>query len=107
MKNQQLVIVRNVPRKLLWRVLWRFAIAQTFFFMRAIQRGQGWTALKGDSVGTVLMFKNIGVRRQIQKNRKVTDDYIWSMMTHDLPPNATALRRLRALWWRLIRRKNG
>lgn len=107
MKNQPLLIYKNVPRRLMWRVLWRFTVAHTLFFLRAVQRGQGWVALKGDTIGTGLLFKKCGVRRQIQRNRKVSDDYIWSIMTHDLPPNATALRSLRAKWWRLTGRKNG
>lgn len=106
MKNQPLVVFKNVPRRLMWRVLWRFTIAHTLFFIRAVQRGQGWIAFKGDAEGTRLLFKNFGTRRKIQQNRKVSDDYIWSIMTHDLPPNAHALRSLRARWWRLIGRKH-
>lgn len=105
MKNQPLVVFKNVPRKYLWRVTWRFTIAHTLFFLRAISRGQGWIALKGDLEGTRLLFKKSGERRRIQKSRKVSDDYIWSIMTHDLPPNATALRTLRAKLWRLRGKK--
>jgi GT2 family glycosyltransferase len=106
MKNQPLVVFKNVPRGLLWGVTWRFMIAHTLFFIRAVQRGQGWIALKGDADGTKLLFKNFKTRKHIQKTRKVTDEYIWSMMTHDLPPNATALRELRAKWWRFTGRNN-
>ncbi len=101
MKNQQLVLFKNMPRKYLWRVGWRFTIAQTLFFLRAISRGQGWIALQGDTRGTLLLIKNIGTRRRIQKTRTVSDAYIWSILTHDLPPNAKALRSLRARWWKL------
>lgn len=107
MKNQPLVIYKNVPRSLLWRVTWRFMIAHTLFFIRAVQRGQGWIALKGDAEGTRLLFKNRSVRRHIQKTRKVSNDYIWSMMTHDLPPNATALRALRSKYWKLVGKTRG
>jgi len=101
MKNQPLVVFKNVPSKYLWRVAWRFTIAHTLFFLRAISRGQGWTALKGDIRGTYLLFKKTGERRRIQKTRKVSDEYIWSIMTHDLPPNAHALRKLRSKYWKL------
>jgi GT2 family glycosyltransferase len=101
MKNQPLVILKNVPRKYLWRVTWRHTIAHSLFFLRAISRHQGWIALKGDAVGTRLLLKNFSVRRRIQQTRKVSDDYIWSIVTHDLPPEAAALRKLR----RRLRRK--
>jgi GT2 family glycosyltransferase len=95
MKNLPVLLMKNVPRKYLFRVGWRFLLAHTLFFLRALSRGQGWTALKGDAAGTCLLFKNLPVRRKIQKNRQVTDEYIWSMLVHDLPPNAVALRSLR------------
>lgn len=105
MKNQPLVIFKNVPAGLMWPVLWRFTIAHTLFFVRAISRGQGWIALKGDAEGTRLLFKKVGERRRIQKSRKVSNDYIWNIMTHDLPPNAHALRKLRSKYWKLRGKK--
>ena len=101
MKNLPLVVFKNVPTNLLWPILWRFMIAHTLFFLRAVSRGQGWIALKGDAQGTRLLFKKTGERRRIQSSRRVSNDYIWSIITHDLPPNATALRKLRAKWWQL------
>ena len=101
MKNQPLVIFKNVPAGLLWSILWRFMIAHSLFFLRAVSRGQGWIALKGDAQGTRLLFNKMGERRRIQSSRRVSNDYIWSIITHDLPPNATALRKLRAKWWKL------
>jgi len=105
MKNQPLLLFKNVPRRYLWRVGWRFTLAHTLFFLRAISRGQGWPALKGDLKGTYLLFKKSGERRRIQRSRKVPDEYIWSIMTHDLPPNARTLHKLRAGWWRLWGKK--
>ena len=105
MKNLQLLYYKNVPSRFMWRVGWRFTLAQTLFLGRAFSRGQGWIAIKGDLKGSWLIMKGRGKRRQIQKSRTVSNDYIWSIMTHDLPPNANNLRRLRARWWKLIRRK--
>jgi GT2 family glycosyltransferase len=101
MKNQPLLFYKNVPRRYLWRIGWRFTLAHTLFFLRAISRKQGWPALKGDWKGTMLLGKARQDRRHIQASRKVSDDYIWGILTHDLPPNARALRQLRARWWRL------
>lgn len=101
MKNQPLLLYKNVPRKYLWRIGWRFMLAHCLFYVRAFQRRQGWIATKGDWKGTMLLGKARKQRKIIQANRKVTDEYIWSMLTHDLPPNAHALRKIRSFWWKL------
>lgn len=105
LKNQPLLLWKNVPRKYLWTIGWRFFIAHTMFFGRAVSRGQGWAALKGDARGTWLLASGYRKRRYIQHSKKVSDKYIWGMIVHDLPPNAHALRRLRALWWKATGRK--
>jgi hypothetical protein len=105
MKNLQLLYIKNVPKKYLWRVGWRFTLAHTLFLLRAFTRRQGWSALKGDLRGTYLMSSAWKKRRQIQKSRTASDDYIWSMLVHDLPPNAHSLRKLRGVWWKLLRKR--
>lgn len=101
MKNLPLLWYKNVPKKYLWHVGCRLLLAQTMFFGRAVLRGHGWPALKGSWQGLVLLFKKRAQRKTIQQNRTVSDEYIWSMFVHDLPPNAHALRSLRAHWWKL------
>jgi GT2 family glycosyltransferase len=101
LKNLPLLWFKNVPKQYLWRTGWRLALAQTLFFGRAVTRGQGWTALKGASEGWYLLIKKIPERRRIQRSKTVSDAYIWSIMVHDLPPNAAALRHLREAWWKL------
>jgi GT2 family glycosyltransferase len=106
MKNLPLLLYKNVPQKYMWVVGRRFWVAHWLFFFRAITRGQGWPALKGDAKGTWLLLKKWPERRRIQKTRQVSDEYIWSIINHDLPPNAHALRKLRGLYWKLTFRKN-
>ncbi|HSW85265.1 MAG TPA: glycosyltransferase family 2 protein [Candidatus Saccharimonadales bacterium] len=105
MKNLQLLMYKNVPRKHMYKVCWRFTLASSLFLLRAISRGQGWPAIKGDLKGSYLLLKKHSARKQIQGSRKVSDEYIWSVMTHDLPPNAKALRSLRAKWWKVTGKK--
>jgi GT2 family glycosyltransferase len=105
MKNQQLLLYKNLPkahRGIIWR---RFTLAHTLFLLKAIARSQGWAAIKGDLRGSWLIARKHSERRHIQKTKKVSDDYIWGMLVHDLPPNATALRKLRRAWWRLQGKK--
>jgi GT2 family glycosyltransferase len=106
MKNLPLIVYKNVPRKYLWHVGWRSLLARTLFFGRAILRGQGWYALKGDLRASYLILKKGSERAKIQKAKRVSDEYIWSIITHDLPENATALRKLRRLSWRLRLRRS-
>lgn len=105
MKNQPLLLYKDLPGRWWWRVGWRFTLAHTMFFLRAIQRGQGWQALKGDLRGTYLLFRKHGERQRIQRSRVLSDEEVWKLLTHDLPPNARSLRRIRRAWRRLTFRK--
>lgn len=101
MKNLPLLLVKNVPRKYLFNVSWRFLLTKTLFLGRSITRGNGWSAVKGDLAATYFLLSAFRKRLDIQKSKVVPDSYIWGMMIHDLPPNARALRKLRSYWWKL------
>lgn len=102
MKNLPMIVVKDVPGHLLKTVVPRLWFAYTIFFINAVLHGKGWAAFTGWARAFWLLPKKIGERRIIQKNRTVSDDYIWSIFTHDLPPNAHKLRRLRSFWWHII-----
>lgn len=106
MKNQQVLLYKNLPESLRRPVWRRFTLAHTLFLLRAISRGQGWPAVKGDLEGTWLLLRKRGERKRIQRTSKVSDDYIWRLLVHDLPPNARALRKLRRWWWRARGKKS-
>ena len=55
MKNQQLLLYKNLPASFKRRVWKRFTLAHSLFFLRAVARGQGWPAIKGDLKGTFLL----------------------------------------------------
>jgi GT2 family glycosyltransferase len=98
MKNVPLLLFKNVPMRHMPTIVPRFTLAYMLFFGRALQRGHGWYALKGMVVGAYLELKKLPQRWHTQKTATVSDSYIWSMYLHDLPPNAHALRKLRAKW---------
>lgn len=104
-KNLPWLLWKNVPAPLLPRVLPRFLLAHTLFIGHAVTRGHIWYAFKALLVSAVKLPKKSVERRRIQGSRKVTPEYIWSIMTHDLPPNAANLRKLRAGWWKVTGRK--
>ena len=104
-KNLPWLMYKNVPKGLLHKVLPRLFLAQLLFTARAFTRGHGWAAIKGHAIGLYKLPKKLAERRRIQTTRKVSNEYIWSVMVHDLPPNAHALRELRSAWWKLRRLK--
>ncbi len=105
MKNLPLVLVKDVPGRLFWHVLPRFALAYTIFLVNAfITHRHGMAALRGLGKCILLLPGKTVERRRIQKNRKVSIDYISSLFLHDLPPNARKLKKLRSVWHRLIGR---
>lgn len=105
LKNVYWLTFKNVPRKYLFKVLIRLKIAMFMFYTKAVLRGHIWFATKSVMTIIIKMPKKRWERHCIQKNRKVSDEYIWSMIVHDLPPNSKALRSLRSSYWKLTRRK--
>lgn len=102
MKNTPMVLVKNVPGRLLVRVAPRFLFAYSIFFIKALYNPRTTAGtLRGLFTMLGLLPKKLVERRRIQKNRTVSVAYIWSIIEHDLPPNAYRLRRLRHTWWTL------
>lgn len=104
-KNLPLLGRKNMPAKLLPKMLPRFLLAYFLFYVSAVSRGDFWPATKGWFMTIVHLPKNIGLRRQVQKNRQVSVEYINKMIVHDLPPDADRLRSLRSKWWQLTGRR--
>ena len=105
LKNLPLLLWKNVPWRLMPKIWPRLALAWSGILLSALRRGQLAAVLKGVTMGTILLPKKLAQRYEIQRNRKVSLDYINSMITHDLPPNARKLRNLRKNWWRLQGKK--
>jgi GT2 family glycosyltransferase len=105
MRNLPFIIVKDMPAGLLHRVLPRFVLAYTIFFVRAIAAGRGKAAFKGNLTFWAKLPRKLAARRAIQKTRKVSNAYLWSLFVHDLPPGAHKLRTLRSAWRKLTFRK--
>jgi GT2 family glycosyltransferase len=104
LKNIPLMLWKDMPRRYFWRTWPRMVTVFWLFSLRALLRGQVGAVAKGIVMGPALWPKILIKRYGIQKSRKATDEYIWQMLIHDLPPNARTLRRLRSWWWRLRRK---
>jgi GT2 family glycosyltransferase len=106
LKNYPQVFWKNVPLKLFPLIFPRFVLAYFMIWGRAVSRGQIWASTKGVLMSLLLLPRKLIQRRKIQKNRNVSIEYISSIITHDLPPNAHNLRGLRQIWWRISRKKS-
>lgn len=104
LKNLPLLLWKNVPWPLMFKIWPRFVLAYSATAGRALARGQFGSFFKAMVIGAVLWPKKLIERRRVQRNRKVSVSYIDSIIVHDLPPNARRLRKLRAFWWKLLRK---
>lgn len=98
-KNLPLVYVKNVPRELLLSIGIRFWCAYFLMLGNAIKNGRGSAAIKGWLRSVVLFWTSaLPKRLRIQKQKKVSTDYIHSLLWPDLPPDQTGLRKLRKIF---------
>lgn len=107
-KNYPFIFWKNVPLGLFPMMLPRFALAYGIFVTKGlITPSRAIPTIKGLFVTTVLLPKKLVQRHSIQKNRTVSDEYVKSILTWDLPPNADKLRALRQRWHRLTNKHEG
>ena len=78
-RNLEWVYIHNMPGKLIKKTILNHVIYNIAAFLFFVARGRGadfirakWHALRG-------LKRALAKRNQIQKNRTVTDDYIWSL----------------------------
>jgi GT2 family glycosyltransferase len=94
-KNTPLVVWKNTPIILLPATLLRFYIFYTLLYTRAVFRGQFIVATKGIIRTISLTPHAFGKRKIIQKNRRVSVEYIKGILHPDLPPsNKEKIRRI-------------
>ncbi len=102
MKNLPMLFWKNVPTRLLPTIWPRFTLVYLSFFVSAARRGQLRYALEGMLKAAFYLPKKLLQRHHIQSTRKVSVEYISSLVVWDLPPNARRLRILRDKWRKLI-----
>lgn len=98
-KNLPLLFWKNVPTLLLPAIGARFLILYTLIFANAVRKRSGWAALKG--VGASIYYFWVSAlwkRFHIQRTKKVSARYIWSILYHDLPPEQTGMRKFRSIF---------
>ena len=94
-KNLPLVFIKNVPGKLFWHIGLRFFLTYWLIFASAIRHGNGWPALKGIIASIIRKPAAYKKRLTIQKNRKVSVDYIRDIIHKEPLPNQTGLLKFK------------
>lgn len=95
LKNLPLLYVKNVPAGLLLSIGLRFWLVYSLIAIKAVLSPNVGPALVGYLQG-VWLFWTHGVpqRFKIQRQKKVSNQYVKEMLWHDLPPDQTGLRKL-------------
>ena len=94
-KNLPLVLIKNVPGRLLWTIGARFFLTYWLIFASAIRHGNGCPAFRGIFASLIRQPRAWVHRVKIQRNRKVSIKYIRSII-HDGPlSNQTGLLKFR------------
>ena len=95
-KNVPLLFWKNVPTRLILKIGFRFLVLYIAMLGKAIISGSGISAIKGLFVSFYLFWSTaLWQRVSIQKHRKVSANYIWSIIYKDLPPNQSGMRKIR------------
>lgn len=98
-KNLPLLFWKNVPTKLLFKIGVRFTLMYALIFGNALKNDAAWPAFKGVLASIYYLWTSaIWKRFKIQHDKKVSADYIWSILYHDLPPEQTGMRKFRKLF---------
>ena len=95
-RNLPLLLVKNVPARLLPAVLPRFALVYSLMVLYQFRRGEGRPALRGVLASVPLVCGGLPRRRAIQRSRRVDAARIRRVLWPGLPPGMRLLRgRLR------------
>ena len=94
-KNLPMLYVKNMPLRLWPQTYPRFVLAYTLILGNAIARGRGAPAIKGWLKSWLLIPHMFSQRHMIQKSKKVSAEYINTIILHDIPPEQTGLRKFR------------
>jgi GT2 family glycosyltransferase len=94
LKNIPYVYWKNVPLSLAIPMFPRIFIAYWSIVASSLAQGKIVPTCKGVIVSHIMLWKKLYQRHKIQKNRKVTVEYIGQSITPGLPPNADKLRKL-------------
>jgi GT2 family glycosyltransferase len=104
LRNLPLLLVKDVPGRLLWRVAPRFVVVYPLLVINLSRRRDGGAALRGAVAALALLPGAVRARRSIQRDRRLAGAALDRLLLPGLPPNLHAPRAVVARWRRLVRR---
>ena len=97
-KNLPMLFIKNVPLALWPTILPRFTLAYFLIFANSFTHQRGVSALKGWLKSILLLSHAFHQRRNIQSSKRVDNQYVSSIILHDIPPEQTGLRKFRSMF---------
>lgn len=102
-RNLPMLLVKNVPARLLVPISARFALVYTLMVANSFRRGQGGPALRGAGRGIWLVTRRgLLARHRVQRRRTITPGTLRSLLWPGLPPGMRVLRGTRERMRRLL-----
>ena len=103
-RNLPLLVVKDVPARLLWRVGPRFVLVYVLMIINLFRRGEGLAATRGALAAIPLLPGAVRDRRTIQRRRRLRGAALDVLLWPGLPPNMRVLRGTRDRLRRLVGR---
>jgi len=104
-RNLPLLLVKNVPGRLLIPIAARFSVLYTLMLMNSFRRGQGGPAIRGAIRGFGLVAtRGLGKRRSVQRLRRISAAQADALLWQGLPPGVRVLRGVRDRLGRIVPR---
>lgn len=94
LKNFYYLYLKNMPGWLFWKYLPQFGISQLSLVAYNIRKGLWRSLIKAEFVVIVMFVPMLIKRWKIQSRRKVSTEYIDSILYHGVPANQRSLHRL-------------
>ena len=96
-RNLPMLYIKNVPTRFLLVIGIRLWLAYILMFFNTLRRGSFLYAVRG-WIESILLTPGAFIKRLfIQRHKKVSDEYIKSMLWKDLPPEQSGLRKFRKI----------
>lgn len=102
-RNLPLLLVKNVPGRLLVPVGARFMLVYLLMVLNSFRRGQGWPAVRGSLRACALIGRRgLAKRRSVQHMRRLSSTDVRALLWPGLPPGVRVLRGVRDRLGRLV-----
>jgi GT2 family glycosyltransferase len=93
-KNRWMMILKNVPTRLLWTNCHKIAFAELLIARRSFAKKHFRAALRGYLAAARMLSRTLAKRREIQSKRVLSDRQLRALVTPKYPPGGSCLLRM-------------